>query len=418
MDDEKMLLIVTSLLSSKSEGEYWDFKQSFHENKASLLHDILCMANNLTPHDGMIIFGVQDRTFEVVGVDQDPNRRDLNYYVNFLKDKEFAGAVRPKVEFHTLCISGKSVDVLLVKNTDVVPYYLTKDYSDRGKVVRSNYIYTRVGESNTDINKSADFDLIEKLWARRLKVIKKSPKFEIKLLGYSEEGEREDVHSFAYDSPAGLLRSRPYNEDDLIDGVTREDLRRYNELRPEQEEIDRFNRQQKLYEDVENNCHKLFFIVKNSGDEPGSSIYATLFFPPELLAYSEYDCTKVREPKALDMPEDPVEKALNSEYQNRLGKYMSHFMGLSAALEAAEQYGKLQDIRPLSVLSLKDHDFNISENHSKLEVYIENLLHTRKYECDDFFLIATKRGKFRIEYEIMCKEFETPQTGNFEIIIE
>lgn len=107
MEDEKLMLIVTSLLASKSEGKYWDLKQDLHENKASLLHDILCMANNLTDRDGLIIFGVQDKTFEVVGVDQDTDRRDLNYYTNFLKDKEFAGGIRPKIEFHSILISGK-----------------------------------------------------------------------------------------------------------------------------------------------------------------------------------------------------------------------------------------------------------------------------------------------------------------------
>ena len=82
MENEKLLKIVTALIDSRMEGEYWDFKLDFHKNKASLLHDILCMANNLTPYDGMIIFGVQDRTFEIVGVEGNENRRNLNYYTN------------------------------------------------------------------------------------------------------------------------------------------------------------------------------------------------------------------------------------------------------------------------------------------------------------------------------------------------
>ena len=54
MENEKLLQIVTALIDSKMEGEYWDFKLDFHDNKAELLHDILCMANNPTPYDGMI----------------------------------------------------------------------------------------------------------------------------------------------------------------------------------------------------------------------------------------------------------------------------------------------------------------------------------------------------------------------------
>lgn len=418
MENEKLMLIVTSLLASKSEGEYWDFKQDFHENKASLLHDILCMANNLTDRDGLIIFGVQDKTFEVVGVGQDTDRRDLNYYINFLKDKEFAGGIRPKIEFHLILISSKTVGVLVVKNTERTPYYLTKDYTDRGKIVKSNYIYTRVGESNTDINKSADIDAIEKLWAKRLGVTKQAPKFDIQLLGYTEDGEQEEVRSFTYNYPNGLLRSRRYDEDDLIDGVTMEDLLKYNEALPDQDEIEEFNREQRLYENVENNSHKAFFRLKNTGAVSGTSIYITLHFPPEILVYSEYDCSDVRKPKKPDMPEDPVEKALNAKHRNELEYYVKHFGGLSTVLEIAERYNQFQEIKPLSVLPLRGHDFTIDEVHAELEVFVEGLLHTRKYESDDFFLIAIKQGKFSIEYEIMCEELQEPQAGRFEISVE
>ena len=37
---------IQNLISLKTEGDYWDFKEMWHDNKASLLHDIICMANN------------------------------------------------------------------------------------------------------------------------------------------------------------------------------------------------------------------------------------------------------------------------------------------------------------------------------------------------------------------------------------
>lgn len=37
---------IKSLILLGAEGEYWDFKEKWHDNKASLLHDIICMANN------------------------------------------------------------------------------------------------------------------------------------------------------------------------------------------------------------------------------------------------------------------------------------------------------------------------------------------------------------------------------------
>jgi|GEM_PF-3087734 len=38
--------VIKDLFCLKQEGEYWDFKEKWHENKALLLHDIICMANN------------------------------------------------------------------------------------------------------------------------------------------------------------------------------------------------------------------------------------------------------------------------------------------------------------------------------------------------------------------------------------
>lgn len=40
---------ILELISLKQEGSYWDFKKEWYEvgKQADLLHDIICMANNL-----------------------------------------------------------------------------------------------------------------------------------------------------------------------------------------------------------------------------------------------------------------------------------------------------------------------------------------------------------------------------------
>lgn len=40
---------IEKLIASGKEGSWWDFKQTYHQNNAALVHDILCMANTL--HD-------------------------------------------------------------------------------------------------------------------------------------------------------------------------------------------------------------------------------------------------------------------------------------------------------------------------------------------------------------------------------
>lgn len=59
---------IFELINLKQEGEYWDFKRQWHENKTDLLHDIICMANNLSDNDGYIIIGIDEENGNPLGV--------------------------------------------------------------------------------------------------------------------------------------------------------------------------------------------------------------------------------------------------------------------------------------------------------------------------------------------------------------
>lgn len=149
------------LISLKIEGGYWDFKREWHSNNPDLLHDIICMANNIEDRDAYIIIGVTDDG-EIYGVEEE-NRKNQQNIINFLRDAKFAGDRRPTVLVKTLLISEKEIDVLVIKNTMDTPYYLTDDYQG---VYKGN-IYTRIGDTNTPKNKTADVDKTEYLWKKR-----------------------------------------------------------------------------------------------------------------------------------------------------------------------------------------------------------------------------------------------------------
>lgn len=158
---------IEDLILSRQEDNYWDFKEKHHSNTADLLHDIICMANNRADRDAYIIYGVVDKTGNVIGVDFDPGRRNQQQIINQLKSKKFVSGIRPRIELRTLNIQTHEVDVLIVKNTSDTPYYLIEDYKDQGRIVRAYHIYTRVCDTNTDIDKSADIDHTEYLWKKR-----------------------------------------------------------------------------------------------------------------------------------------------------------------------------------------------------------------------------------------------------------
>ena len=165
---------VSKLIALKTEGDYWDFKEYWHNNKASLLHDIICMANNLVNRDAYIIIGVSDSKspdgVKIKGVSEE-NRKDQQHLIDFLRNKKFSGVVRPVVYLQTLMFENdegemKPVDVIIIKNTNNTPYYLTENFQDRGKELRAGYIYTRIGDTNTPVDSFADVDKIEYLWRK------------------------------------------------------------------------------------------------------------------------------------------------------------------------------------------------------------------------------------------------------------
>jgi hypothetical protein len=159
---------IKELIELKTEGDYWDFKLHWHENKADLLHDIICMANNLANRDGYIIIGIEDETGNIVGISEDDeNRKNQQNLIDFLKNKKFSGGIRPTVYVENININDRTIDVVIVKNTMNTPYFLMENYRDKEKVIYPGCIYTRIGDTNTPKTSTADIDKTAILWRKR-----------------------------------------------------------------------------------------------------------------------------------------------------------------------------------------------------------------------------------------------------------
>lgn len=182
---------IEKLIQSHREDEWWDFKREHYHDKADLVHDITCMANSRANRDSYIIFGIEDLTFSILGVENDTNRRNQQNIIDILRSVRYAGSVRPRVELKTINLKQHEIDVLIVKNSYDVPYYLEEQYQDKriknpkgekiGKIVRPFNIYTRVVDNNTEIDKSADINDVEYLWRKRFG-IDRSPKERLMVL--------------------------------------------------------------------------------------------------------------------------------------------------------------------------------------------------------------------------------------------
>ena len=147
---------IIKLIESRKEDCYYDFKVIPHAFDADLLHDIICLANNLENRDAYLIIGVANN-YEVVGVED--NRESNNLY-DFLKSKKFAGDNIPDVRIHDMYYRYLHIVVLEIKSSRNVPFFLAENY----KGVFGNQIYIRVGDTNTPKNKCASYKDIETLW--------------------------------------------------------------------------------------------------------------------------------------------------------------------------------------------------------------------------------------------------------------
>lgn len=170
---------IKTFIKTAHEGSYWDFKQKWHDNNADLLKDIICMANNTTPDmkDSYIIFGIEDKTFNIIGVSEDSNRKTQENIIGFLSTHSWSGEEIPDVEVLTTEIDNKEIDVLIIRNSEFTPYYLLKDYSKNDSttknkiVVHAGVIYSRVSDRNTSSAECATKRATEFLWKKRFGLV-------------------------------------------------------------------------------------------------------------------------------------------------------------------------------------------------------------------------------------------------------
>lgn len=116
---------IVKLIKSNKEGDYWDFKQKWHTDVENLIYDILCFTNTLHNKNSFLLFGVSDN-FEVLGVENDKNRKTQAMVLDTLDNYEFAGGNKPKVSVETFIIDGKEIAILTIYNTRNTLVYLEK----------------------------------------------------------------------------------------------------------------------------------------------------------------------------------------------------------------------------------------------------------------------------------------------------
>lgn len=155
---------VPALIKLRREGSYWDFKKQWHKNNHELLHDIICLANNLESEVSYLIIGIDDnddyRVCDVID-NQEAQRKTNQNLVDLLNNHSWAGPQPPFTTVISIEYEGATIDVIvIVSRRDDMPYYLSNPDSK----LNAWMIHTRRSDQNTPINKGASWSEVEQIW--------------------------------------------------------------------------------------------------------------------------------------------------------------------------------------------------------------------------------------------------------------
>lgn len=164
-DRDALAQIVKDLIARTSEGVYWDFKRQYHATKGDLIHDVLCLANAEWNGPRFLILGVDGSDFSVYGIERSSGRRTQADIAGLFRDnaRKFFQSRFPTFDLREVDVDGTLIDVLVIEDEPKKPYYLVQDIER----VRAHHVYTRVCDTNTPINGSAQPHEIERMWRER-----------------------------------------------------------------------------------------------------------------------------------------------------------------------------------------------------------------------------------------------------------
>ena len=150
------------------EREFIDFKEQYSGENSDLVHDILCLSNAKTERHQtrFLVFGVRDADLQIVGIQNDRNRKTTAQIVDLLR----AAGINhlPSIQIKSVESDGNTVDCLEIADKPEKPYFLIRDYRHGSRTVRAGVVYERNGDTNTPIDRCAQERHVEWMYKQRL----------------------------------------------------------------------------------------------------------------------------------------------------------------------------------------------------------------------------------------------------------
>lgn len=197
--------------------------------------------------------------------------------------------------------------------------------------------------------------------------------------------------------------------------LTKDSIKKYNEALPDQETVDQYVDEMKVYEAIQKGGIALGLQVINLGTAKAHDVRIEVTVPEDFLIFDMDDMEKIEEPTAPVLPENPVEKA-REKYERAMLPVPSWTHSPAAQIVSLHP-----SIAPrLDLLQMTRNVGPIGRSFSVecLNVYAScrQILHKDAEEFYGFYLVPAVKGKGRIKVRMMCSEYLEPE--EYEIDIE
>jgi hypothetical protein len=187
-----------------------------------------------------------------------------------------------------------------------------------------------------------------------------------------------------------------------------EEIVAYNSALPSQQDFDIYNEQVTQFTNMTENKQRVNVYVENNGTAVAKQVTVTLLFPPELLVFDDDDITDVTEPKKLKIPLNPLrERRVSGDY--------TEIKLLSNAFDSISKFNPSLSAFIAGPSTPLDY---YTDGKGYLSFNINSLLHTQAERSDDFYVVATQKGTFEIQGELICEELSEPITKTFTVVVE
>ncbi len=192
----------------------------------------------------------------------------------------------------------------------------------------------------------------------------------------------------------------------ILNHVTSNDLKNYNEKIPSAEEASNFDREVKAYLGGENGNFIFDVEVKNIGNVKANDIQIEIRVP-DFLKFYKKDASLFTEIPKISIPELPWMKIME-RIRPRFG-FDSMFGGDDSGLRLPYSNFYRDHINTLaSVHSFNDRISSKIVNDQKVKIKIKDLLHTKNELMEDFYLFPISSGDGELSIEVICEELGEP----------